>query len=99
MEDKMGNEQWVTMTEAAEALGITPTQVSRLAKKGAIRAEADALNQRVKLVELNEVTRGMLTSKKKGVLFLAVENAQVSIFSVRAWRPLAVISTERISIL
>jgi predicted XRE-type DNA-binding protein len=60
---KMGTEQWVTMTEAAEALGITPTQVSRLAKKGAIRAEADALNQRVKLVELNEVRRVLETSK------------------------------------
>jgi DNA-binding MarR family transcriptional regulator len=57
------DEQWVTMTEAAEALGITPTQVSRLAKKGAIRSEADALNQRVKLVELNEVKRVLETSK------------------------------------
>jgi len=56
-------EEWVTMTEAAEALGITPTQVSRLAKKGSIRSEADALNQRVKLVELNEVRRVLNSSK------------------------------------
>lgn len=56
-------EQWVTMTEAADALGITPTQVSRLAKRGAIRSEADALNQRVRLVELNEVRRVLQSSK------------------------------------
>jgi excisionase family DNA binding protein len=51
------DEQWVTMTEAAEQLGVSLTQISRLAKKGKIRAESDTLNERIKLVELNEVRK------------------------------------------
>jgi len=57
------NEQWVTMTEAAEILGVSLTQISRLAKKGKIRAESDSLNERIKLVELNEVRKLFESSK------------------------------------
>jgi excisionase family DNA binding protein len=48
-------EEWVTMTEAAERLGVPLSQISRLASRGEIRSEADTVNRRVKLVEFNEV--------------------------------------------
>ena len=48
-------EEWVTMTEAAERLSIPVAQISRLAKRKEIRSENDAINKRVKLVEFNEV--------------------------------------------
>lgn len=53
----MAEEQWVTMTEAAEQLGVPLFQISRMAKRGDIKAVSDAVNRRVKLVELNEVRR------------------------------------------
>jgi len=56
-------EQWVTMKQAAEAVGVSATQISRLAKRGQIRAEKDILNKRVTLVELNEVKQLFAQSK------------------------------------
>ncbi len=57
------DEEWVTMSEAAKRLGVTPTQISRLASRGEIRVEQDAVNRRVKLVEFNEV-RSLFESSK-----------------------------------
>ena len=57
----MADEEWVTMTEAAERLtklfgkSVPLSQISRLASSGKIRSENDALNRRVRLVEFNEV--------------------------------------------
>lgn len=59
----MPNEEWVTMTEAAERLGVSVSQISRLARKGEIKSEADRLNKRVKLVEFNEVQELFKQSK------------------------------------
>jgi len=51
----MPDEEWVTMSEAAARLGVSVSQISRLAQRGEIKAETDRLNRRVKLVEFNEV--------------------------------------------
>jgi DNA-binding MarR family transcriptional regulator len=59
----MHEEDWVTMKQAAEEVGVSPTQISRLAKRGLIRTEKDALNRRVTLVELNEVRQLFAQSK------------------------------------
>jgi hypothetical protein len=59
----MPEEEWVTMKQAAEAVGVPATQISRLAKRGQIRSEKDTLNKRVTLVELNEVKRVFAQSK------------------------------------
>lgn len=59
----MAEEQWMSMSQAAEELGVPLSQISRLAKRGSIRAENDAVNRRVKLVEINEVRRVFSQSK------------------------------------
>jgi len=56
-------EEWITMSEAAKRLGVPLSLLSRLASKGAIRAEQDALNRRVRLVEFNEVQKAFAQSK------------------------------------
>ena len=59
----MPDEEWVTMSEAANRLGVSVSQISRLAQRGEIKAEADRLNKRVKLVDFNEVRRLFEQSK------------------------------------
>lgn len=59
----MANEQWVTMSEAAAELNVPVAQISRLAKRGEIRSEDDAVNKRVRLVELNQVRAVFAKSK------------------------------------
>jgi DNA-binding MarR family transcriptional regulator len=54
--------QWVTMAKAAEEVGVSPAKISRLAAKGRIRTRRDPKDERVKLVNLEEV-RKLLTSK------------------------------------
>jgi excisionase family DNA binding protein len=56
-------EQWVTMSEAAQTLGINVATISRMAKRGEIRSERDAVNKRVRLVELNEIKNIFAQSK------------------------------------
>lgn len=55
------NEEWVTMREAATRLKVTPSKLSRLAKSGKIRTKGDSVDERVTLVEFNEV-RALLES-------------------------------------
>jgi DNA-binding MarR family transcriptional regulator len=55
------NEEWVTMREAATRLKVTPSKLSRLAKSGKIRTKDDPVDERVTLVEFNEV-RALLES-------------------------------------
>jgi len=57
------DEHWVTMTQAAEELNVPVAQISRLAKRGDIKSENDAVNRRVKLVDLEEVKRIFAQSK------------------------------------
>ena len=49
------NEQWMTMSEAANEMGVPVAQISRLAKKGEIKVQKDRLNKRVRLVDINEI--------------------------------------------
>lgn len=56
-------EEWITMTDAAERLGVPLSQISRLASRGTIRSEQDAINRRVRLVEFNEVKQVFEQSK------------------------------------
>jgi hypothetical protein len=56
-------ERWISMSKAADELGVPLSQISRLAKSGKIRAESDAVNRRVKLVEVNEVKQIFAKSK------------------------------------
>lgn len=53
-------EEWVSMREAAarlkaEGFKISPNKVSRLASRDKIRTQEDPLDERVRLVELNEL--------------------------------------------
>ena len=53
-------EEWVSMREAAarlkaEGFKISPNKVSKLASRDKIRTQEDPLDERVRLVELNEL--------------------------------------------
>ena len=49
------NEEWVTIQEAFERLGIKRNKISRLASRGVIKSKANPLDARVRLVDLNEL--------------------------------------------
>jgi hypothetical protein len=59
MQDK--KEEWVTMSEAAARLGIAASKLSRLVKAGKIQTRKDTVDERVRLVEFNQV-RDLLQS-------------------------------------
>jgi DNA-binding MarR family transcriptional regulator len=48
---------WVAMKEAAEALGVSQSKISRLASKGKIQTQEDPFDERVRLVDLEELQR------------------------------------------
>lgn len=54
-EAAMGPEQWLPMREVAEKLNISYDKLSRLVRQKVIRTQNDVLDQRKKLVEINEV--------------------------------------------
>jgi hypothetical protein len=49
------DEQWMTMRSAARSLGVSPNKISRLAAKGRIKTRDNPLDERVKLVDFNEL--------------------------------------------
>lgn len=49
--------QWVTMRDAAASLNKSTATISRLATKGVIQAKPDPTDNRVKLVDLDELRR------------------------------------------
>ena len=51
----MSTEQWLPMREVAENLHISYDKLSRLVRQKVIRTQSDVLDQRKKLVEINEV--------------------------------------------
>ena len=53
----MSSEQWLPMKEVAENLQISYDKLSRLVRQKVIRTQSDVLDQRKKLVEINEVRR------------------------------------------
>lgn len=68
-EDMIMNEEWVTMSDAAfqlkvEGFNVSVSKLSRLAKQGTIQSAEDPLDQRIKLVELNEL-RTLFGSSKR----------------------------------
>jgi hypothetical protein len=56
-------EEWISMSAAADRLGVPLSQISRLAARGTIRVEQDAINRRVRLVEFGEVKEIFSKSK------------------------------------
>jgi hypothetical protein len=55
MENNMP-EQWITMKDAAKAVGTSPSKISRLASIGAIEVRENVIDRRLKLVNLEQVT-------------------------------------------
>jgi hypothetical protein len=53
----MNTEQWLPMREVAETLHISYDKLSRLVRQKVIKTQSDVLDQRIKLVEINEVKR------------------------------------------
>lgn len=47
----------INLTEARKILGVSPNKMSKLVSDGTLRHEADPLDQRVKLVFLEDVQR------------------------------------------
>lgn len=61
------NEEWVTMSEAANRLGISLSKISRLATMSRIKTEHNPYDERTKLVDFTEL-RAMFpprSTKKK----------------------------------
>lgn len=58
----MSNEEWITMREAANRMKVAPSKISRLAAKGKIQTKDDPVDERVRLVEYNEVYRLLASS-------------------------------------
>lgn len=50
-------EQWMNMGETAKLLNISYNKLSRLVRQKAIRTQEDILDQRAKLVNVEEVKR------------------------------------------
>jgi hypothetical protein len=48
-------EQWMSMRTAARRLGVSPNKISRLASKGRIKTRENPLDERVRLVDYNEL--------------------------------------------
>ena len=49
------NEEWITMTEAADRLKVRRNKISRLANRGVIQTKENPLDARVKLVNFTEL--------------------------------------------
>ncbi len=65
----MANEEWTSMNDASfrlrsEGINVSVSKLSRLASQGKIKTEADTLDERVKLVDLNEL-RALFGSSKR----------------------------------
>jgi DNA-binding LacI/PurR family transcriptional regulator len=50
-------EQWMIMKDAAKALGVSPSTISRLAAVGAIQVRESIANRKIKLVNVDEVRK------------------------------------------
>src|SRR5215471_19353412 len=51
----MSNEQWMSMRTAAKRLGVSANKISRLASKGRITTRDNPLDERMRLVDFNEL--------------------------------------------
>jgi hypothetical protein len=48
-------EQWMSMRTAAKRLNVSPNKISRLASKGRIKTRDNPLDERMRLVDFNEL--------------------------------------------
>ena len=64
-------EQWMSMRTAARRLGVSPNKISRLASKGRITTRENPLDERVRLVDYNEL-KALFESAPKVVTDKAV---------------------------
>lgn len=60
------NEEWVPMSVAAKDVGASLNKISRLASQGKLQTKTDPFDERVKLVNLQEVRR-LLPPRKRGL--------------------------------
>ncbi len=51
----MSEPQWMSMRQAAKRLGVSPNKISRLAEKKRITTRDNPLDERVRLVDFNEL--------------------------------------------
>jgi len=51
----MTDEQWMSMRTAAKRLGVSANKISRLASKGRITTRDNPLDERMRLVDFNEL--------------------------------------------
>lgn len=51
----VSDEQWVTMSEAAKAIGISLSKISRLAAVGKIKSQDNPYDMRTRLVDMDEL--------------------------------------------
>jgi hypothetical protein len=63
------NEEWATLSDAAfqlrtEGINVSVSKLSRMASKGEIKTANDPTDQRVRLVDLNEL-RQMFASPRR----------------------------------
>ncbi len=63
-------EEWVPMSEASyilrtEGINVSASKLSRLAKDGKITTSSDPSDERVKLVNLNELRQRFTTPRKR----------------------------------
>ena len=49
------DEQWMSMRTAARRLHVSPNKISRLASKGRIKTRDNPLDERMRLVDFNEL--------------------------------------------
>jgi hypothetical protein len=52
---QMSEPQWMSMRQAAKRLGVSPNKISRLAEKNRIKTRDNPLDERVRLVDFNEL--------------------------------------------
>lgn len=55
MSEPQSEPQWMSMRQAARRLGVSPNKISRLAEKNRIKTRDNPLDERVRLVDFNEL--------------------------------------------
>jgi hypothetical protein len=58
---------WVSIKGAARQLKISPNKIARLVNPGKIRTQEDPLDERIRLVELNELRNLFITRLRNPV--------------------------------
>jgi hypothetical protein len=64
------NEEWVTLSDASyklrtEGINVSVSKLSRMANKGEIKTAEDPTDQRVRLVDLNELRKLFASPRRR----------------------------------